>query len=365
MKFRPIRPNEQNITAYRKALTNLVDRMAMDFEKRLKPIIIKMSAESRRRASYSKLIIREKTKTNDALRFLEIKEVAAILNITTTKVMNDLRGGLIKGFIFSPDGKSFLIPETSVRPYGIAIGKIQVENESLADQFLSSIADLQREYDDLSYLYGRAGRKFINVTYLDARNKFRKQFEEKVGIDVLKGLAERGLKEAAELEIANNVNLIKSIPKIYFSRLQEMVTMSVTGGRHYEGGLIKAIIDMTNVTRKQAKLIARDQSNKAVTTFNRLRYENLGSTEYIWHTVRDRRVSGTPNGIYKVPAYAKNFYKGMTADEIIKLDTNKYHGLHYYRDGVRFKWNNPPADGHAGMGIQCRCFSEPIFPDFE
>jgi len=65
-----------------------------------------------------------------------------------------------------------------------------------------------------------------------------------------------------------------------------------------------------------------------------------GGTKYIWRTMKDLRVVGTPGGLYPVG--------------------NDVHGNHYDREGKVFEWANPPFDGHPGTAPGCRCQAIPL-----
>jgi len=89
-------------------------------------------------------------------------------------------------------------------------------------------------------------------------------------------------------------------------------------------------------TRTRAQLIARDQIGKLNSQLTENRQTALGIDDYTWRTALDERVRGNPAGLYPnaVPS-------------------------HYDREGKTFSWNDPPAGGHPGEAIQCRCVAEP------
>ena len=87
-------------------------------------------------------------------------------------------------------------------------------------------------------------------------------------------------------------------------------------------------------------LIARDQTSKINTAVNQARQTEIGIEEYIWRTCKDSRVVGAPGG--KWP------------------EGNATHGNHYKREGVKYRWDTPPYDGHPGYAINCRCYPEPV-----
>lgn len=344
-KIKPITPDPQDVSELRRKLKELISRMQSDYERYLKPLVLRMSKETKDRVSSSM----EKAKTvfsntTDAVKFLTPFEVARKLRVLKSQIVRACQEGKIKNIVFQSG--EYLIPEDSVRDYGVDIGKINPQQE-LIDTFNDRVQKLTDKYNDLLYAYESMARDFTEKMYRRAKKKFLSQFEKQVGIDILKKLSEKGLRDSFEKQVAENVDLIKSIPTKYFSQIRSMVIRSTTGGFQYDGGLQKAIMDMTGVTRDRASLIARDQSMKSVSTFTRLRFQNLGSRKYIWHNSRDRRVAGNPNGLYP------------------DVDPkSKVHGDHWKREGKIFEWDNPPPDGNPGMGINCRCYAEPIF-EFE
>lgn len=342
MKIKPITPNPQDVAFLRKKMMTLIRRMNADYEEQLKPLIKRMTKEGQEEAT-ERMEEAQKVLAQDAVQYLTAYEVSQSLHILKSEVVNACMMGQIQGAI-KPE-KEWLIPEDSVFDYGVSIGKID-PNQTLMERFNQRLNRLNKKYEDMIATFENMATEFTKRMFREAKKKFMKQFDKQVGIDVLKRLSERGLKQAFETEVDKNVALIKSIPSTYFQKIQEMVIASTLGQKKFEGGLVQAIQELTHVTRNRAKLIARDQSAKAVSTFTQMRYENLGCTRYIWRNSRDRRVAGNPNGLYPNPD-----------------PQSKYHGNHWDREGKIFYWNNPPPDGHPGMGINCRCYAEPIFDD--
>lgn len=93
-------------------------------------------------------------------------------------------------------------------------------------------------------------------------------------------------------------------------------------------GLQERLKGRIDVSRSRAKLIARDQLGKLTGNLDRLRHTEAGIIEYDWLTVRDRRV-------------------------------RKEHAA---RQGRRFKWDQPPSDGHPGEAVNCRCRARAVIP---
>lgn len=89
------------------------------------------------------------------------------------------------------------------------------------------------------------------------------------------------MRDALNASIAENVNLIKSIPEQYLRQIDGVVMRSYSLGRDLET-MVAELRQIYPVTAKRAELIARDQSNKANAVVNRTRQLELGITEAIW-----------------------------------------------------------------------------------
>lgn len=81
--------------------------------------------------------------------------------------------------------------------------------------------------------------------------------------------------------INEQVSLIRSIPKKYFTEIEGAVMRSVTAGRDL-GPLAKQLQTQYGVTQRRAALIARDQNNKMTANFVRVRQQELGVSKAIW-----------------------------------------------------------------------------------
>lgn len=133
---------------------------------------------------------------------------------------------------------------------------------------------------------------------------------------------------------AENVSLIRSIPRRYHEDVEHLVTRAVTNGVRWED-LAPQIEQRYGTADSRAKTIARDQVGKFYGRLNGERQQNLGVSGYIWRTVEDARVRDN----------------------------------HADLDGEPCAWNDPPMGGgtsedepgHPGSGINCRCFAEPDF----
>ncbi len=205
------------------------------------------------------------------------------------------------------------------------LGDAQVQ-----DDFGAAIAQL---FNNLAKRFGGLTDFARNLAGLAARrsldaadDKLAKELKQSVSIDigpVLKATSIAGPLQAATL---HNAELITSIPTQYLERVRTTVFEAArTGLRHEE--VAKKLQDIEGVTRNRAKLIARDQTAKMQSSFNRIRQQSLGITKYTWQTAGDERVR---------PEHAAN-------------------------NGKVFSWSDPPDTGNPGDEIQCRCTGIPYF----
>jgi SPP1 gp7 family putative phage head morphogenesis protein len=131
------------------------------------------------------------------------------------------------------------------------------------------------------------------------------------------------------------IKLITSIPVEAATRVHEFSQkLLVESGRADE--LKREILRSGQVSASKARTIARTEVAKTASTLTQARAEHIGSTHYIWRTSMDP-------------------------------DVRLYHKR---LEGKPIAWGDPPVvsdngrRAHAGQDINCRCYPEPIIPDF-
>lgn len=143
--------------------------------------------------------------------------------------------------------------------------------------------------------------------------------------------------------VTENVALIKDLPANLVREVEQRVTRALTTAAPIET-VAKELDERFAFGRDRAKVIARDQVGKLYGQINVARQKEIGATHFIWRTVRDRRVRGTPGGAFP-----------------------NAKPSHFDREGVRFAYDDPrlkgPGDGIPGVPILCRCYAEPVFDD--
>jgi SPP1 gp7 family putative phage head morphogenesis protein len=134
--------------------------------------------------------------------------------------------------------------------------------------------------------------------------------------------------------VEDQVALITSIPIDAGRDVQAKSREYWTGGIRYDE-LRSYVLSRSPVTYNRATLIARTETAKTASAVVQARATYIGSTHYIWHSVRDRDV----------------------------------RRIHKQLDGTVHAWTDPPIaeEGgqrhHPGDFPNCRCYSEPILPD--
>jgi SPP1 gp7 family putative phage head morphogenesis protein len=134
------------------------------------------------------------------------------------------------------------------------------------------------------------------------------------------------LQDQLKLFASQNSMLIKSIPIQELEQVAGMVERGLQEGSRFET-FEDDLIKRFGITRRRAKLIARDQTTKLNASLTKLRQQELGVEEYIWQTAGDERVRAT----------------------------------HRANDGKKFRWDNPPKEtGNPGTDVNCRCVAIPV-----
>lgn len=131
--------------------------------------------------------------------------------------------------------------------------------------------------------------------------------------------------------IAENVNLIKTIPERYHASLTRHLMEMQRDKPFNERNLKQLLRREYQSSGYNLRRIARDQTSKMVGQLNEERQKEVGIEEYIWETSQDDRVRIT----------------------------------HQMNSGRRVRWDDPPTQtGHPGEDIQCRCIARAIVPGF-
>lgn len=139
--------------------------------------------------------------------------------------------------------------------------------------------------------------------------------------------------------LKDNIGLIQSLPLNTAKKIQSMVLENLKTGEYRAEGLTEQIINLGNITRNRAKLIARTEVARISTGLTKARSEVLGLNYYIWKTSHDARVRSSHRLMDKVLIAWDN----PAAPEALDPFSKKSYG-HY----------------HPGEIFNCRCFAQPL-----
>jgi len=154
--------------------------------------------------------------------------------------------------------------------------------------------------------------------------QFDKTTKSVFGLDLF--VDQPWLVDQLKLFSSQNAQLITSIPDQELEQVAGIVERRLQEGERFEV-VEQDLIKRFGITRRRAKLIARDQTTKLNASLTKLRQQELGVEEYTWQTAGDERVRPT----------------------------------HKANDGKKFRWDDPPnKTGHPGTDVNCRCVAIPV-----
>lgn len=164
---------------------------------------------------------------------------------------------------------------------------------------------------------------YFNDTSKFSRQQTFRQIRRAIGVDVFPREAQ--LQQLLTAFTEENVAKFSEFTRGHITEIGSIARRGVIAGDR--PGLIQTnLLKRFEVSRNRARLIARDQVNKLNGSLTRMRQKSLGIDEYIWRTSRDERVRAS----------------------------------HLELEGRKFSWDDPPAIGHPGQPILCRCSAEPV-----
>lgn len=162
-----------------------------------------------------------------------------------------------------------------------------------------------------------------------------RQHGQDIGRALTKELADTPVGGVFRQLLGEQVTLIKSLPLEAAERVHVMVQKGMLSSTR-STTMATEILKDADIPKWRAKLIARTETSRAAVTLTQVRAQAIGSEGYVWRTVGDPDVRET----------------------------------HQHMDGKYVRWDKPPktdkslAPYHAGCGPNCRCYPEPVFPDF-
>lgn len=170
----------------------------------------------------------------------------------------------------------------------------------------------------------------VRVNLGEVDDRLKASIKASIGVDIGPVLTDHGPISAAMRDATKaNAELITSIPAQYLDRVRDAVSEAFASGKRWES-IVEEIRHVGDVTESRAKLIARDQTSKLNSDFNRVRQTGLGIERYTWSGALDLRERPS----------------------------------HRAMEGSVQRWDAAPdVDGervHPGQAIQCRCIAAPL-----
>ncbi len=169
------------------------------------------------------------------------------------------------------------------------------------------------------------------------REQLGKQIRAALGTDVFTD--DPRLRALVDGFASENVALIKNVPEKLIAEIEQATTRAIAEAKPHRE-LAKDLETRFGYHRKRARLIARDQVGKLYGQINAERQKSIGVERFIWRTVGDIRVRGTPGGPFA-----------------------NAEPSHYDREGEIYEYDDPPDGELPGVPILCRCYPEPVFDD--
>lgn len=123
-------------------------------------------------------------------------------------------------------------------------------------------------------MIGQANKASANATQTSLK-------EMSAGLTINKTAIDKSMKTIIKASVAENVQLIRSIPEQYFTRVQGAVMRSITTGNGLQD-LVPAVQKYDGITHRRAKLIAEDQTRKVYSNLNFERMAKVGVKKFEW-----------------------------------------------------------------------------------
>jgi SPP1 gp7 family putative phage head morphogenesis protein len=198
-------------------------------------------------------------------------------------------------------------------------------------------------------LYGRI-EKLTKLTRKLTIAEWKRVVKRTLGIDIMTDYySDLKFQSLMDKWVADNVALIKTVPQEMLGKMKDIAKQGYLDGATSKT-IAKQIQEAYGVDKNHALFIARDQTAKLNAQITQEQQRDAGVSEYIWRTMDDSRVRGTP--------------KTGKGGKSLKPPTDN----HYRLNGTRQKWSEPPivdsATGrrcHPGEDYQCRCVALPVF----
>lgn len=198
-------------------------------------------------------------------------------------------------------------------------------------QELTGMVDALHKYAGILTPWARsvATRMLAEVAARD--EKAWRGHAEEMGTLMRREIRQAPIGEVVRRSMAEQVDLITSLPREAAVRVQSLAVRSLSTGERPEA-IAREIMRTGEVTASRAATIARTEVGRASTALTQARAEYVDSEGYIWRDAGDGDVRPS----------------------------------HRRMEGRFVRWDSPPMldglTGHAGALPNCRCYPEPVLP---
>lgn len=155
------------------------------------------------------------------------------------------------------------------------------------------------------------------------RRRFARNVLSVTGIDIELFLDSEGLIGQLEAVINRNMAFATGMADDLTKQVETIVWDSMVKKQPVKTAMAR-IAEKIGNTRRHAKFIAHDQSQKIVGDLDRLRQTQAGIRQYVW----------------------RHSHK------------HNFRPVHQNRDSKLFRWDRPPEDGHPRTQPNCGCMAQ-------
>ena len=228
---------------------------------------------------------------------------------------------------------------TKIVPLIRALEPQYIQDAAVNDGWASDIAlafqALVQKWQSLPFTTAanQTAQQFVNNINSTNQSRFVKNAKA-IGIDVFG--QSPNMQELLDSTVFENTRLIRTIPDQYLNQVQSIVVTNMKAGLR-PSNIVSQLSNQFGITKRRAKLIARDQTSKANGEISKERQGSAGFEFFKWVTAEDSRVRDDHDDI---------------------ADDNIGFGVGIYR------WNAPPKNNKGqriipGQEINCRCIAIP------
>jgi len=208
------------------------------------------------------------------------------------------------------------------------------EDASLISQARILLNKLSKKFDDMfSRLSGDLAYNMVSQTDRVSNSNLKASLGEMAGLAIKTNIKGGAIDDMKKALITSNVDLIKSIPSEYLTKIKGSVFRSITSGQGLKD-LVPQIQKYGDMTETRAKTIALDQTRKAYNTINAEKMKKVGVQKFEWiHSGGSR----------------------FPREDHIAMDGNIYSF-----DDLPVIDQNTGERGLPGQAINCRCTMKPV-----